>query len=107
MGLSVYLTAERPVEVFEADITHNLTTMAEKAGLYMPLWRPEEIGVTHARDLSEHLEKGLKELRENKVELEKLNPENGWGSYENLLSLTKRYLEACNENPDAVITAER
>lgn len=45
MSLDVYLKAVRPAEVFSANITHNLGAMAEAAGIYRHLWRPEEVGV--------------------------------------------------------------
>ena len=31
--------------VFEANVTHNLNRMAEAAGFYKEVWRPEEIGI--------------------------------------------------------------
>ena len=34
--------------VYEGNITHNLNRMAEACGIYMELWRPEEIGVIKA-----------------------------------------------------------
>ena len=52
MSLDVYLTATRKVEVYQANITHNLTKMADAAGIYMVCWRPEELGFTKAGQLS-------------------------------------------------------
>ncbi len=37
--------------VHDQNITHNLTDMAEEAGIYGVVWRPEENGIEHARDL--------------------------------------------------------
>jgi signal transduction histidine kinase len=31
--------------LFVSNITHNLNIMADKAGIYQHLWRPEEIGI--------------------------------------------------------------
>src|SRR5260221_6791232 len=42
-------------EVYWANITHNLGLMARECGLYEPLWRPVENGITHARQLVEPL----------------------------------------------------
>lgn len=35
----------RSGEGYSANITHNLGAMAEAAGIYLALWRPEEIGI--------------------------------------------------------------
>ena len=35
-------------EVYSANITHNLNTMADEAGIYKHLWRPDEIKITKA-----------------------------------------------------------
>ena len=51
MSLDVTLTAVRPTEVYSANITHNLGLMAEEAGIYQPLWRPEELGIKTAAGL--------------------------------------------------------
>ena len=51
MSLDVYLMEMRPVEVFERNITHNLARMADAAGLYTPLWRPELLQATKASEL--------------------------------------------------------
>lgn len=45
MSLDVYLSKEVTEErtVFSANITHNLGEMADKAGIYKALWRPEDL----------------------------------------------------------------
>lgn len=37
----------------------------------------------------------------------KLNPENGWGDYKGFIEFVRAYLEACSENPDAVVSVWR
>ena len=81
MSLDVYLTAVRRTEVYSANITHNLTAMAEEAGIYKHLWRPEELGIVHAGELIEPLQNGLDLMREDPQRFIQHNPENGWGSY--------------------------
>jgi hypothetical protein len=107
MSLDVTLTASRPVEVFEANITHNLTDMAEKAGLYYPLWRPEEIGVCFAHELIPFLQAGLKLLMADPDRYKEYNDTKGWGTYNNLVSFVEKYLRACEMNPEAVIGVSR
>ena len=107
MSLDVTLTAVRPTEVFEYNITHNLGVMAEEAGIYKHLWRPEEINITHAEQLIGPLGEALVKLKANPKHFEKFNPPNGWGSYESLVLFVERYWEACVENPDAIIGVSR
>lgn len=94
-------------EVYWANITHNLTTMADAAGIYKHLWRPDEIDVTHARQLVVPLRDGLKALTEDPERFKKLNPENGWGSYEGLVRFVTEYMSACADHPDARVRVSR
>lgn len=71
MNLDVYLTALRPTQVLQLNITHNLTIMAGKVllkngqNLYQILWRA-----------------------------------NGWGNYTHLVEFVQEYLKGCIEFPD-------
>ena len=94
-------------EVWSANITHNLNDMAREAGIYKALWRPEEIGITHARELIHPLTCGLAALKLDPDRFRKFNPENGWGNYETLVNFVDGYLTACVENPDAEVHADR
>lgn len=95
------------VKLFEANITHNLNMMADEAGCYEALWRPEKVGLTNAEQLIPILEESYQRLRENPEKFEKFNPDNGWGTYEGLCEFVKNYLEACKENPKALVQADR
>lgn len=94
-------------EVFEANITHNLGKMAQAADLYTALWRPDEIGCKYAKDIIGMLERGLKILKKDPEGFKKLNPENGWGSYEGLVETVTNYLEACKKWKHAEIEVSR
>lgn len=107
MSLDVYLTATRPTTVYDRNITHNLGKMAGEAGIYKHLWRPEEIGITRAIELVEPLRAGLALLRSEPDRFKALNPENGWGSYDDFVEFVRAYLEACEENPDATVSVSR
>lgn len=113
MSLDVFLTlpdsATSPdtPEVFTANITHNLNKMAKAAGIYEPLWRPEEVGISRAKQLIMPLTRGLAELKRRKEFYMLLAPSNGWGSYEGLIVFVQRYLEACKEYPTADIVISR
>lgn len=104
----VTLTHEDTTDlVYHANITHNLGRMAEAAGLYRPLWRPEEAGWTRGRDLIEPLRAGIQALESDPNAFEQYNPANGWGTYEALLGFSRRYLRACETWPDATIGVSR
>lgn len=94
-------------ELYSRNITHNLGKMAEAAGIYQHLWRPEELGITTAAQLIEPLRAGLKRLEESPAEFKKHNPANGWGAYEGLVDFVREYLDACEKYPNAIVRASR
>lgn len=83
--------------VYSGNVTHNLGKMARVAGIYEPLWRPDEIGVKKAAELIEPLEAGLKRLQDSPGEFKQYNPRNGWGDYEGFVAFVQSYLAACRE----------
>lgn len=93
--------------IFSANITHNLGGMADVAGIYKALWRPEEIEITTAYQLVEPLTEGLTLLKGDPERFRVLNPANGWGSYEGLIEFVEKYLEACKQYPTASVSAWR
>ena len=113
MSLDIYLTENtcptcgRGDEVFAANITHNLTDMADEADLYGPLWRPEENGVTTAQDLIAPLETGIAAMRADPPRFNAHDSPNGWGTYKVFLPWLKNLLEACRENPTATVRVSR
>ena len=107
MSLDVYLTAVRPTFVYERNVTHNLNRMADAAGIYEHLWRPDEIGVTKAVQLIEPLRAGLSKLLADPDNFRTFNPVNGWGDYEGLVDFVREYLSACEANPDADVSVDR
>lgn len=94
-------------EVYWRNITHNLNRMADEAGIYKYLWRPEEVGVQTAADLIEPLRAGLALMRSNRARFEKFNAENGWGNYDNLVEFVSDYLAACEAAPQALVRVSR
>ena len=107
MSLDVYLTLDNGDEVFDANITHNLNTMAEEAGIYKHLWRPEELGITKAKDLIEPIAEGLAKMACNKSHYEQFNASNGWGLWKHFVPWIEKYLDACRKYPDANVTVSR
>jgi hypothetical protein len=114
-------------EVYWANITHNLGEMAGKAGIYEALWRPykllkncpksfenyelefdfEENSTVLAKLIIPYLEKGLKDLKARPEYFKRFNSPNGWGMYEHFVPFVEKYLEACRNNPDALVEISR
>jgi hypothetical protein len=109
MSLDVYLknSTIEDNDVYSANITHNLNAMAAEAGIYEHLWRPDEIKIVKASELIEPLSAGLKLLKSDPTRFEKHNAENGWGLYEHFVPFVEKYLTACIENPDALVSVSR
>ncbi len=107
MSLDVMLSEKRYTDVYSANITHNLGNMAEAAGIYKHLWRPEEIGITKAAQLIKPLQAGLELMKSDPERFKKYNSPNGWGLYENFIPWIEEYLAACKENPEADIRVSR
>lgn len=103
MSLDVYLCNE----VYSANITHNLNKMAVAAGIYEPLWRPDEAGYFRAGELIEPLSEGLIKLLADPEHYKQFNPPNGWGSYDGLVEFVTEYIEACKQNRDARVEVSR
>lgn len=101
MSLDVSLIGDIGIEIYSANITHNLNKMAMKLGVYKPIWRPEEIKITKARELIVPLQEGLYLLKKFPETYKDYNPENGWGDYNGLVDFMEGYLEACKNTPYA------
>lgn len=93
--------------VFSDNYTHNANKMASEAGIYEVVWRPDEVGITHAKQIVEKLEAGIKLMRDEPERFIALQPENGWGSYDSFLPWLERYLKACKAHPEALVSADR
>lgn len=108
MSLDVYLTLPEPTRVPNGTgIFVNLGRMAELAGIYKHLWRPDEIGITKARQLIEPLPIGVALMNREPERFIALNPTNGWGSYKDFVPWIERYIAACCEYPDAEVSVSR
>jgi hypothetical protein len=107
MSLDVYLENETGENLYSRNITHNLARMALEAGIYECLWRPDEHGITHARQIIEPLAAGVALLATQKARFEEFNAPNGWGLWQHFLLFCADYLQACRGNPDALVKVSR
>ena len=105
---------ERPVETNEfwhGNITHNLGKMAKEVQLvkrinaesfitlYDILWKGE-VTMKNKLLLVDLLSKAVHELEDKPTKYQMFNPENGWGTYEQLLHFTKDFLKAVVNAPE-------
>ena len=100
MSLDFSLERVQPTEVFSGNMTHNVTPMWKKAGVYDALYNAKG---KKAEDVLPILKAGIDYFVANKDSLEKLNPSNGWGSYETALTYLIEVRDACEEYPDSII----
>ncbi len=98
---------KRKDEVYSANITHNLGRMADAAGIYKALWRPEDIEAKQAKDIITILEKGLANLKARPDYFKQFDAPNGWGLYVHFVPFVENYLEACRASPEAYIEVSR
>jgi len=106
MSLDVYLE-EDGEEVFWSNITHNLNTMAYKAGIYCHCWRPEEMGIRKAKEIIKPLTDGIERLKKFPEYFKQFDSPNGWGLYQHFVPWVEEYLNACIENPNADIETSK
>jgi len=108
MSLDVYLhDPETSDTLYSANITHNLTGMADAAGIYTHLWRPESLGISTAGELIDPLTIGLLNLTLQPAKFKAYNAANGWGKWEHFVPWVAEYLEACRCYPCALVKVSR
>jgi len=107
MSLDISLNKVMETEIFSANITHRLNRMAEEAGFYEAVWRPEENGIENAEQLIPILEAGIDRMLADPERYKKHDAPNGWGTYEQFIPWLRKLLSACKENPDATVRASR
>ena len=100
MSVDLSIKAKRTIEIYDANITYNLAAMYYKA-------IDEELGLEKLQGMSckdalPIIERAITDMIEKKEEYEKLNPINGWGTYEGLLNTFKDIKNICEENPDGI-----
>lgn len=113
LGMDVDTGGEEPyfLELFDANITHNLGEMADKAGIYTALWSPEKLLDWKANPtagmLIDPLEEGLEKLKSNPDYFKKFDSPNGWGVYDNFVPFVEKVLDACKKHPKATVFTSR
>lgn len=86
-------------EVFEANITHNLSPMAAEAGIRHLLWELE--GVKYAKELIKPLSAAIDEMQNDPKRFKSYNAPNKWGLYKHFVPWLIKLHQACTDYPDA------
>ena len=132
MGLDIYLkdpTSTYETEsLWEGNLTHNLTDMAEAVGIYEAVWRPyrllkhydkifcndpenesdfEMFNVVIGELIIPIIEKGLKKLKENPEYYKKYDSPNDWGTYKDFVKFLEEYLTALKKYPKSIVITDR
>jgi hypothetical protein len=108
VSLDIYLSGQCDVgtdepikvELYEANITHNVTPMWRKAGVYEALYKSDG---KMAKEVGDVIKRGVCLMELHPDEYKKLNPPNGWGSYEGALEFLFEFAMACDRYPKAII----
>lgn len=100
MSINIKILALRKIPIFDTDITYNLAPMYYKA-------IDEELGFKKIKGMNckkalPIIDNAIKNMIEEKEEYIKLNPSNGWGSYDGLIEDLKQMRECCEDNPDGI-----
>lgn len=101
MSWDISIKAQREISIYKTNITYNLSDM-----YYRCIDKEKGLKLFDNMSCKEALpilEKAIEDLIQNKEEYEKLNPKNGWGSYENLLGTFLDIRKCCTDNPDGII----
>lgn len=100
LDFSLQIPVKRWETVLDVNSTHNVSPMFRAAGVRDALY--ESHGKL-AKDISASIAEGLAYMESHQVELEAMNPANGWGSYQTALAFLRMVDRACREWPDAEI----
>jgi hypothetical protein len=101
MSLDISINAVRPVEIYETNVTYNLSKM-----YYKCIDKEKGFKYLHGMSCKKALpiiNEAIKDLVNNKKDYEELNPKNGWGSYEGLLQILREMRKVCEDYPDGDI----
>lgn len=107
MSLEIDLKDADGKVVYSTFITHNLNNMAVEAGIYECLWRPEDHGINVAAQVVKPLAAGLNMLIQEPSRFKAFEESNGWGKWRDFVPFCAEYLEACQQNPTAIVVVSR
>jgi len=106
MGLDLHFS-EHDVEVFHGHTTHNVVPMAKEAGAYHLLWRPDEVPITTAGQLTDPLLVARAVMQHDPARFAARNAPNGAGTVSDWTAFLHCVAEASTTWPAATVRATR
>lgn len=100
MSLDFNLEKMEVCNVYWANITHNVTKMWSKAGVYDALYNSDGMKASSIIDV---LYSGLADMSARPDVYKAMAPSNGWGSYDSAMKFLGDALLECLKHPDATI----
>ena len=101
MSLDISITAKIEVEIYDGNVTYNLADMYYKCIDKEKGFK--KLDGMNCKEALPIINNAIQDMLNNAEEYRKLNPPNGWGSYEVLLSTLQEMRTCCENNLDGVI----
>ena len=101
MSLDINITAKRETEIYEANVTYNLSKMYYKCIDKEKGFK--KLDGMNCKEALPIINNAIQDMLNNADEYRKLNPKNGWGSYDGLLATLQEMRNCCENNSDGTI----
>lgn len=101
MSLDISITAKRVTEIYDGNVTYNLADMYYKCIDKEKGFK--KLDGMNCKEALPIINNAIQDMLNNAKEYRKLNPSNGWGSYEGLLSTLQEMRTCCENNLDGII----
>jgi hypothetical protein len=88
------------IEVYSANITHNLSSMAQAVGVYDATWG------AYGKDASTSMIPvviAIQRLKDDPARYDEYSASNEWGTRDQFIAFLSRFLTACEMHPNATI----
>ena len=92
----------RNIELYSDNYTGNVCPMWIEAGVYEALYESDGV---EASSIIPILEDGIADMESNPRTYSAMNPSNRWGDSVGALRFLRRLLEACKQDPKALISS--
>ena len=93
------------VTVYEGSISSFFGEMAVEAGVYQPVWYPEDNGIKKASQLIDRLRAGVNRMESRQKHFRQWNGRNDWETSDRFRQFLTEYLHACERHPEADVYA--
>ena len=102
MSLDIGIKAKREIYIYESNVTYNL------AGIYYKCIDGgfKTLNEKTCKEALPILNKAIEDMIKNEKEYRKLEPSNGWGTYDGLLDELRELRKYSEENSDGIIEVE-